>query len=76
MTERVKDGGPAIELWRHSMGFQLATDLGGAGWRVFGPKFDGSSVLVKRRVLQECDLQELENFIASARKMLRARERQ
>lgn len=71
--KRVDNGGPAIELWRHSMGFQICTKLGGVGWRMSGPKFDGTSKLVKRVRITEHECNELENFVERAREMLRAR---
>lgn len=72
----VKDGGPAIEVWRHPSGaYQLCTDYGGVGHRLGGPKFGGVSVRLRRFEIDERGCDELEKFVAETRAaLLRARE--
>ena len=54
-------------------GYQLATDNGnGTGWRIHGPKFNGSSRPVLRHKMTERCCDELQQFIDHTRAALRA----
>jgi hypothetical protein len=65
---------PALEIWQHpSTAYQLSTDSDGVGYRIFGPKFGGSSKLLIRHELTERDCDELTKLIAEARAALNTR---
>lgn len=48
-------------------GIQLSINDGNGGYRIAGPKFNGSSTTLLKRVLDERDCRELEAYIAKAR---------
>lgn len=48
-------------------GIQLSIDDESGGYRISGPKFNGSSKRLKRHRLTERDCSELERYIAKAR---------
>ncbi len=51
-------------------GIQLSINGGGIGYRLAGPKFNGSQTTLLKRVLDARDCDELEHFIAKARAAL------
>jgi hypothetical protein len=52
-----------LNLYQADRDFQVEIGGGGFGYRLFGPKFDGSSRLIKSVILSERDKEEIVRFV-------------
>ena len=52
-----------LNLYQADREFQVEIGGGGFGYRLFGPKFDGSSRLIKSVILSERDKEEIVRFV-------------
>lgn len=57
--------------WHSEGGYQVSVDAEAHGYRIFGPKYDGSSERIKRHELTASDIRELRSYLNEAARNLR-----